>query len=130
MSVELGVEDLRAFVPDIDEVKAEAMIEDAIAQASLVAPCILGDDLAPEKVRAARAILRGAILRWEATGAGGVTTQHTSTAGPITEAMTMTTGARRSMFWPTEIRDLRNLCGRSSGAAFSIDTLPPREESV
>ena len=124
MAVELTVDDLRPFVPGIDEAKADLMIEDAIAQASLVAPCILGDDLAEESVRAVKAILRGAILRWEATGAGGVTTQHSTSAGQMSEAITTTTGARRSMFWPQEIRDLRNLCGRVSGAAFSINTLP------
>lgn len=126
MAVTLELSDLTPFVPDLAAAKAEAMIGDAIAQASLVAPCILGDTLPPESERAAKAILRGAILRWEATGAGGVTTQHSQSAGQISEAVTMTTGARRSMFWPTEIRDLRNLCGRSSGAAFSIDTMPPR----
>lgn len=128
MAVVLTKADLDPFV-DISEAKAAAMIEDAIAQAALVAPCILSDDFDEQKAKAAKSILRAAILRWEATGSGGVTTQHTSTAGPVSEAITTATGARRSMFWPTEIQQLRRLCSQASGAAFSIDTLPPREEA-
>lgn len=122
MSVILSPEDLAPFAT-IPEAKAQQMIEDALALAAMVAPCILDDDF--EYEAAAKAIIRGAILRWDATGSGGVTTQ--STAGPISE--TVTVGVRKGMFFPQEIVQLQKLCGRSSkGRAFEINTMPVEAE--
>lgn len=125
MAVVITIADLTPFFPDISATKAAAMIEDALAQAAEVAPCILSSDFNEDKARAAKSIIRGALLRWEETGAGGVTTQHSSTAGPITEAITTATGARKSMFWPMELQRLRRLCSQSAGSAFSISTFMP-----
>ncbi|MGX7727594.1 hypothetical protein [Rhodococcus sp. 5G237] len=115
-AVVLTVDDLLPFAPGIDEAKAEAMIEDALALAAEVAPCILEDSFA--KPAAAKAILRGAVLRWNDAGTGAVVSQA---AGPFSQTID-TSKVRRAMFWPSEITDLQKLCGGSETRAFSIDT--------
>ena len=118
----LIVADLQKFNAGIDPVKAQEMIDDATALAVLAAPCI--DDpetpLTTAKLNAVRAILRGAILRWEDAGSGAVSQQ---TAGPFGQ-MIDTRQPRRNMFWPSEITDLQKLCSAGTGGAFQIDTLP------
>lgn len=99
--------DLAPFA-DIPQAKAEAMIADALAMAARVAPCINNTDFAyPD---AARAILRGAILRWHEAGTGAVQSQ---TAGPFGMQVD-TRQQRRGMFFPTEINDLTALCASSA----------------
>lgn len=117
-AVSLDIFDLSPFA-QIEEQKAQLMIDDALALAALVAPCILDDSFA--HAAAAKAILRGAILRWNEAGTGASIQQ---TAGPFSQSMD-TRQQRRSMFWPTEIEQLQELCkqGDSSGA-FGLDTLP------
>ena len=112
--------DLEPFAT-IDPAKAAAMIEDAEAMAVLAAPCLSTlDD--PAKVAAVKAILRGAIVRWHEAGSGAVTQQS---SGPFSQSVD-TTKTRRGMFWPSEIVQLRDLCGSSggSGRAFEVDTMP------
>lgn len=116
--VTLTPDDLAPFA-DIDPVKAQAMIDDALAMAAVFAPCILTEDFLYDA--AARAILRGAILRWHEAGSGAVQSQ---TAGPYSVTLD-NRQERRGMFWPSEMDALRGLCqgaGEASGA-FSIDTL-------
>ncbi len=117
--VTLYPSDLAPFA-EIDPVKAEAMIDDALALAARVAPCIL--DPAFEFEAAARAILRGAVLRWHDAGTGAL---QSSQAGPF--GVQFDTGQqRRSMFWPSDIEALEGLC-RSSGQgrrAFAVDLSP------
>jgi hypothetical protein len=105
---------------DIERHKAEAMITDAIATANLHAPGItkLDEEL---KRDAAKAILRGAILRWHAAGDGGVTTQQ-QTSGPYTETVTVDP-RRTGMFYPSEIEHLRKLV-KPPAKAFSFDLSP------
>lgn len=118
-AVTITVDDLRPFAPDIDEAKALAMIDDALALAARVAPCILSADF--EHGAAAKAVLRGALLRWNDTGTGAVTSQ---TAGPFSQTID-TRQQRRPLFWPSEIEQLQELCGGSeSSGAFSLDTAP------
>ncbi|AMS03251.1 head-tail adaptor [Gordonia phage Lucky10] len=116
-AVSLTPADLTPFATIPDD-KAQAMIDDALETAYLIAPCIKEDDFAYQG--AAKAVIRGAILRWNDTGAGGVTTQ--STAGPISETVTT---LRRSMYWPSEIEQLQSMCrdGKKAGA-FTVDTAP------
>jgi len=116
MAVEITVDDIRVFAPNVEEAKAEAMIEDALALAARVAPCILTEDFAHPG--AAKAILRGAILRWNEQGTGSLTEVQ---AGPFGQTFD-TRNPRRSLFWPSEINELRKLCGR--GSAYSIDLAP------
>lgn len=112
--------DLTPFA-SIDPVKAAAMIEDAEAMASLVAPCLAQPaDLTAGQRAAVKAILRGAILRWHDAGSGAVQSQ---TAGPFSQSLD-TRQTRRSMFWPSEIEQLQELCGgKGNEGAFSIDTV-------
>ena len=117
----LQITDLTPFAT-IDTAKAAAMIEDAEAMAALAAPCISTAEFGgvPELVAALRAVLRGAILRWNEAGTGAAMQQ---TAGPFSQTYD-TRQARRSMFWPSEIEQLRDLCMRLGGGqtgAFSID---------
>ncbi|MBP2211089.1 hypothetical protein JOJ87_001433 [Rhodococcus ruber] len=118
-AVAMTVDDLIPFAPTIDEAKAALMIEDAIATASVVAPCILEDTFVHEA--AAKAIIRGAILRWNDSGNGAVVSQA---AGPYSQTID-TRVNRRSMFYPSEITDLQRLCqAYKRGRAFTVDTTP------
>jgi hypothetical protein len=106
--VSISVADLLPFSPSIDSVKAQAMIDDALALAARVAPCINDADFAyPD---AAKAIIRGAILRWDEAGTGAMQQQ---TAGPFGQTID-TRQQRRGMFWPSELNDLTALCSASS----------------
>lgn len=118
MAVSITLADLTPFAPTIEPAKAAAMIEDALALAARVAPCILEDTFAHPA--AAKAILRAAILRWHDAGNGAIVSQ---TAGPFSETID-TSRVRRGMFWPSEITQLQELCGRDERAAFTIDTAP------
>lgn len=108
--------DLAPFA-EIDPTKATAMIEDALALAAVVAPCILEETFAHPD--AAKAIIRGAILRWDESGSGAFTQQQTGPFGATVD----TRQARRGMFWPSEIADLQKLCASSGSGAFDIDTV-------
>jgi len=121
----LTPDDLAPFAT-IEPSKAAAMIEDAEAMAALAAPCITDDAFRarPELAGGLKAILRGAILRWNDAGTGAVTQQQ---AGPFGQSID-TRNPRKSMFWPSEIEQLQDLCAtfnnvRSEGA-FSVDTAP------
>ena len=108
----ITVDDLTPFA-DIPQAKAEAMIADALAMASRVAPCINDTDFAyPD---AAKAILRGAILRWHEAGTGAFQQQ---TAGPF-GVQVDTRQQRRGMFWPSEINDLQALCEQNGGTSYT-----------
>src|SRR5688500_13409082 len=115
--------DLEPFAV-IAEARADAMIADAESMATLAAPCLPGLTTAPEgetpeaeairqaKLAAVKAILRGAILRWEDAGSGAVQTSQEQN-GPWGVQQTITPQVRRSMFWPSEIEQLQGIC--SSG---------------
>lgn len=104
--------DLTPFA-DIPEAKAQAMIADALAMAKLAAPCIDAEDFAyPD---AALAIIRGAILRWNDAGTG-VRTQISDTVGPFAHSEAYQQPQRRSLFWPSEIDQLKKLCADSSSS--------------
>lgn len=115
-AVTLTLEDLAPFA-DIDPLKGSAMIEDALAMAARVAPCILSEDfLYPE---AARAILRRAVIRWNELGSGATVTQSAGPFGQTVEAK-----PSRGLFWPSEINDLSALCADgTSGNAFTVDSV-------
>lgn len=106
-AVTIEPSDLTPFAT-IDEAKAQAMIDDTLAMAARVAPCILAADF--EYDAAAKAILRGAILRWNDSGTGALQAQ---TAGPFGQTLD-TRVERKSMFWPSEIEQLQELCGFSN----------------
>lgn len=117
----------------IDATKAAEMIADAEAMAVLAAPCIAALPTVPEgetaealairtaKLAAVRAILRGAILRWEEAGSGALQSQQ---VGPFGQTFD-TRQRRRAMFWPSEIDQLQAVCASGEpDSAFAIDTAP------
>lgn len=118
MGTFLNVEDLAPFAT-IESAKAEAMIEDAEAMALLAAPCIAGDGFAFGT--AVKAILRGAVLRWNDSGSGALQAQ---TAGPFGQTLD-TRQERRGMFWPSEIVALQSLCADSQGGVYSSSLAGP-----
>jgi hypothetical protein len=111
--------DLSAFAI-IPKAKADDMIEDALGQAEIFAPCIFEDGFA--KQRAAKSILRGAILRWNEAGTGAIVSQQASIYGQAVD----TRQPRRAMFFPSEITALQKLCRSDDGGAYSIDLFPGR----
>jgi len=126
--------DLTPFAT-IDAAKADAMIADAESMAILAAPCLPGLATAPDgetpeagalrlaKLAAVKAILRGAILRWEDAGSGATQTNQEQ-IGPF-GAQTAFTPARKSMFWPSEIEQLQGICSSGEkGSAYTLDTAP------
>lgn len=116
-AVSLDPSDLTPFAK-IDNAKATEMIVDAMALAARVAPCILTADFA--YAAAAKAILRGAILRWNEAGTGAVVQQS---AGPFAQSVD-NRQTRRGMFWPSEISELQALCQSSElSGIFSYDTV-------
>lgn len=127
--------DLEQFAT-IDEAKATEMIADAEAMAILAAPCLPDLTEAPEgespadtarrlaKLAAVKAILRGAILRWEDAGSGALQTKQEQT-GPFGVQTTVAPQVRKAMFWPSEIEQLQGICSSGEkGKAFTLDTAP------
>lgn len=130
MAIEFDVDaDLRPFAPDIDTAKATIMIADALAMAQAFAPCIFEAGFTNEA--AAKAIIRGAILRWNDAGSGA-NSNDTLVAGPFTKmAAHDNKQVRKVAFWPSEITDLQNLCaGRDSRQAFTVDSYPVGDPPV
>ncbi|WP_051549264.1 hypothetical protein [Nocardioides sp. URHA0032] len=123
MGTFLSVDDLEPFAA-IEPAKAEAMIEDAEAMALLAAPCISVDGFAHST--AVKAILRGAVLRWNDSGSGALQAQ---TAGPFGQTLD-TRQERRGMFWPSEIVALQNLCATGQGGVYSVSLAGPDATSV
>lgn len=117
----LTVDDLIPFA-DIAPAKARQMIDDATAMAMLAAPCLatLPTTLTDVQVAAVKAVLRGAVIRWNEAGSGAVQTQG---VGPFSMGLD-TRQQRRAMFWPSEITQLQSIC-RTDGpsGAFTIDTV-------
>lgn len=113
----LRLEDLVELDPRIDTSQALALVEHAEALALATAPCLT--DLASDGVAAARAVLVGAVLRWYNAGDGMVTTQ---TAGPFSR--TVDSSSKRFLFWPSEIKALRKLCGGGRSRVFSVSMVP------
>lgn len=111
--------DLTPFAA-IDSAKAAAMVEDAEAMAVLTAPCLADLAVDDPKRGAVKAILRGAILRWNDAGSGAVQSRQ---VGPFGQSID-TRQSRRAMFWPTEIEQLQGLCASgSTGKAFAVDVV-------
>ena len=115
-AVHIEPADLAPFA-DIDPAKASALIDDAVATAVMIAPCIIADDFSHEA--AAKAILRGAILRRNEAGSGALTQRQ---AGPFGETIDTRQGWR-GWFTSAEADQLRKLCSSGSAGAFSIDTV-------
>lgn len=119
-AVSLTPDDLAPFA-DIEPARAAAMIEDALATAAVVAPCITSDTF--EHAGAARAILRRAVVRWHEAGTGALSSRSTQ-VGPFGQTESLDTRQRDGgLLWPSEIAALQGLCKGASASAFSIDTV-------
>lgn len=100
----------------------EQMIADAEALAALAAPCLVADPLTLTAGQTAgvKAILRGAIMRWNEAGTGALQSQQ---AGPFGQTVD-TRQVRRGMFWPSEIQQLQDICGGNDDLGiFAVDTV-------
>jgi hypothetical protein len=123
--VSLDTDDLAPFAT-IDADKAQAMIDDTLARAARVAPCILDADLSEANAAAAKAILRDVVLRKNDAGTGAMQSQ---TAGPFGVSLD-TRQPVRTLFWPSDISELQSICADHNGdvdntsGAFEIDTAP------
>ncbi|MCV7317259.1 MULTISPECIES: hypothetical protein [Mycobacteriaceae] len=113
--------DLEPFA-DIEHDKAQAMCDDGLALAKSVAPCLKADDLDADTAAAAKAVLRGAILRRNDAGNGAIVEQ---VAGPFGQTID-TRHARRPLLWPSEIEALQKLCRdlRGLSGAWDYDVTP------
>lgn len=119
MGIFLDSSDLTPFAV-IESAKANEMIADAEALAVLAAPCITAVTFT--NAAAVKAILRGAVLRWNDTGSGALQSQ---TAGPYGQTLD-TRQERRGMFWPSEIVSLQNLCvDATQGGVYSVSIAGP-----
>lgn len=111
------VADLVALDPGINPDQASALIDHAEALAVHSAPCIVESGFVGSA--AVRAILTGAVLRWYHAGNGEEKTQG---AGPFSQTVRAT--EKRFLFWPSEIKALRELCGGSRSRVFSVSMVP------
>ena len=59
-------------------------------------------------------------MRWKDVGTGAVTQQQ---AGPWMQSID-TTKQRRGMFWPSELDQLRSLCGSGTPTSGTAGTVP------
>ena len=123
----LTPQDLAAFA-QIEEGKALSMIADAEALAALAAPCITDPEFRENEalMDALKAILRRAILRWNDAGTGATVQIGT---GPFNQTTAQGTNTPKTLFWPSEIEQLRDLCASFSNvadadAAFMVDMRP------
>lgn len=122
MAITLNPSDILAFNNDLDEHVVEILIKDGLAMARRVAPCLDDPDFA--YADAAVAIIRGAVLRWAESGSGAVSSQQ-FTAGPFGQSTSFDTRqTRRSLFFPSEIKELESLCSDHGTGPGAIDTLP------
>ena len=119
-AVALVPADLAPFA-EIPEAKALAMIEDALALAARVAPCITEDSFTYEA--AAKAVLRRAILRWNDAGSGALTQETLGNDYSYSTDTRDQRGSRSGLFWPSEIQQLQDLCKGEDSGAFQIDTV-------
>lgn len=118
----IAVADL-AYFATIDANKASEMVDDANALAVLAAPCLATpEDLTTTQINAVKAILRGAILRWNDSGSGALKSEQIGDYAHTFD----TRQNRRGMFWPSEIQMLQSICSGSagSGVAYSINIDP------
>jgi hypothetical protein len=122
MGVFLVPLDLPSGTGDALGLTVDQMIEDAEGLALLAAPCLgtTPSTLTPVQLAAVKAVLRGAIMRWNDVGSGA---RQSITTGPFSESID-TTVARRGMYWPSEITSLQSICSDGeSGKAFGVDTV-------
>jgi len=124
MSVEFTLDDLPPLPAHVDRKTAQDTIDDAMALAVFAAPCLESPDLPESKAKVAKAIIRQAIIRSFEAGTGALSSIQRS-AGPFQRTDSFDTRTpRQSLFWKSEIAQLREICEGSKSGAFHIDTAP------
>ena len=124
----LTLDDFDAYGVSVADEQVEAMIADAIAQATLVAPCLKDEArLDHDQTAQFRAVLRGVVLRWIDAGNGAVTSLM-ETMGPFARQQTVDSSKlRKGLFWPSEIDLLQQICRGGPGRkSATVDTSPDR----
>ncbi|MGP5147175.1 hypothetical protein [Corynebacterium variabile] len=124
MALDITAGQVREYGVEITDAAAELMIGDAIALAEAAAPGVT--ELTGQKLRAAEAIIRGAVVRWaESGGNGGVTQeQGTDVLGPFTHTTSQSYSTRKSMYFPSEERALQKLVAADEHRVFAVDLAP------
>lgn len=118
MAIEITADQIRAYVEVTDEL-ADQLVEDAIAQAEIIAPGISVLDGQP--ARSAAAVIRGAIVRYLETGRDGAT-QTQDTVGPFSQSTSYQ--SHTTLFLPSEERKLAKLVAQGKHKAFMVDLTP------
>lgn len=108
----LTVEDLTPFGVTTPVDQLAEMIADVEALAGQVAPCLTGT-LPETQAAAARAVLRGAVLRW--VGQLGADDRQMM-AGPFSIGP-VSGNERRPLLWPSEITQLQGVCSAVTAGA-------------
>ena len=111
-AVAFSVWDFADWDTGVPEPRLQSMIDDAMATAARHAPCILSGELSDADAAFAKALIRGAILRWAEAGAG---VRKTETFGAHSYTLE-TQQSRYGMFYDREISDLKDLCGSSASS--------------
>lgn len=109
----LDVEDLPSSaraVMSADDLRM--LVQDAESRALLAAPCLTGALSDAQRAQVV-AVIRGAIGR-AADRVGRDDRQMSS--GPFTIGPVPGSGEARALFWPTELDELRAICGRRGRA--------------
>lgn len=109
--------DLRAALPGVSDDELQQWIDDAVALAAHIAPCITRPEF-PHGA-ALKAVLRAAI-RYNAKGGSGAVTQLS--AGPWQKSMDTRTTSSGILFSPAQEKQLRAMCRPriSEAAAYSV----------
>lgn len=111
MSFHMTVADVPSLDPD--DADSRALVDDAVALAAQVAPCLELPNF-PERHAGVLAVLRSVIIRWDGAGTGAMTQVG---EGSYTQMMD-TVRARRGLLLPKEISMLQRICRNfSSGGA-------------
>ncbi|OYO16632.1 hypothetical protein CGZ93_17890 [Enemella dayhoffiae] len=122
----ITIDDLSSVPAD----SAQRLIDEAMARASLVAPCLLDTNLTSRQVAQFRAILISAIERWNEVGLVPVTSE-TKTADIFTHTLRRDGAVNgRGEFTVRELADLRSICGGTAATAtMPRYTMPPTPTS-
>jgi hypothetical protein len=122
----LTLADLRAMNPaNLDESRAQALIEDATSFAVVRLPALSGA-LTVDQQDAVRGILREQVLHRYAHGDGNVSQQS---AGPFSVTID-SRSTRAPIVSDHALNRLREVLGINAGYAFSVDTTPSEVETL
>lgn len=103
--------DFEDFDLPVPDGRLLVMIEDAMATATMHAPCLSGD-VTPATAAAVKAIVRGAIVRQAESGSGALQSETFGSHSYTLDNRQQRTG----MFWPSEIAQLQSLCAAPARA--------------